>query len=161
MATFKSIIEKFRKDLNNAYRSRKSVLDVTDEYLKQLENAEFDGTGVTPEQMEAVTGDLDDLTTTSKTNLVSAINELRGKVFGIFGYDTITGTTDVTGNFAMNISITDNKIPVLSNCSGLYMATFFAYNGAIYVHVTDTSGVTVTNTEITFDYFYLSPQYSS
>ena len=43
MATFKSIVSKFRKDLNNAYRTRKSVLDVTDEYLKQLEDAEFDG----------------------------------------------------------------------------------------------------------------------
>ena len=43
MATLKSVISKFRKELKTTYQAQKNIMDVTDRYLTELENAETGG----------------------------------------------------------------------------------------------------------------------
>lgn len=43
MSTMKSVIAKFRKELRTTYQAQKNIMDVTDKYLTQLENAEAGG----------------------------------------------------------------------------------------------------------------------
>ena len=45
MSTMKSVIAKFRKELRTTYQAQKNIMDVTDKYLNQLENAEAGGAG--------------------------------------------------------------------------------------------------------------------
>ena len=73
----KTVLENFAKELKNTFQAPKNIVDVSADYIEKL--SEEDIGEVTQEEMEAVTGDLDDLTTTSKSNLVSAINEVNGK----------------------------------------------------------------------------------
>lgn len=72
-----TLLKNFSEDIKNTFQARKSITDVAAKYLSDLSEESF---GVTPEQMEAVTGDLDDLTTTTKTNLVAAVNEVNSGV---------------------------------------------------------------------------------
>ena len=58
--------------------------------------------GITPEEMEAVTGKLTDLTTTAKTNLVAAINEVNGIAGDIGDLDDLTTTAKTTLVAAVN-----------------------------------------------------------
>lgn len=43
MATLKDVIAKFRKELKTTYQAQKNIMDVTDRYLVELENAETGG----------------------------------------------------------------------------------------------------------------------
>lgn len=43
MSTMKSVIAKFRKELRTTYQAQKNILDVTDKYLTQLEDASTGG----------------------------------------------------------------------------------------------------------------------
>lgn len=86
----KTVLQNFSKALKTAYQVQKNVTDVAAEYIDKL--ADEDIGGVTPEEMEEVTGDLDDLTTTAKTNLVAAINEVNA------GLPVDPGSVSVTGD---------------------------------------------------------------
>lgn len=74
----KTVLENFAKDLKNTLQAQKNIVDVSANYIEALSKEDIGD--LTPEEMEAVTGDLDDLTTTDKNNLVSAINEVQSDI---------------------------------------------------------------------------------
>lgn len=76
-----------------------------------------DGGGVTPEEMEAVTGKLADLTTTAKTNLVAGINEVNAGVGDLSTLTTTAKTSAVDAINEVNGNITNN---VLGNIVDIY-----------------------------------------
>lgn len=86
----KTVLKNFAKELKNTFQAQKNIVDISADYIEKL--SEEDIGGVTPEEMEEITGDLDNLTTTDKNNLVSAVNEVNDEITTI--------NTKLTSQFA-------------------------------------------------------------
>ena len=104
MAIKQTLID-FSKALKSAIQVQKNVTDIAADYLDKLSDENFDG--VTPEEMEEVTGDLDDLTTTAKTNLVAAINEVNGVAGDLGDLETTDKTDLVSAINEVNAAVAD------------------------------------------------------
>ena len=118
----KTVLENFAKELKNTFQAPKNIVDVSAEYIERISNEYVDG--VTPEEMEEVTGDLDDLTTTSKTNLVSAINEVNGIAGDLDDLTTMEKTNLVGAINEINSAIADKgSVKVTGDGVKTYSAT--------------------------------------
>lgn len=98
-------------------------------------------------------GDVNNLETTDKSNLVAAINELNDDLTSIVKKDSVTLTTNVGGN--ANLCGLE-RIPVFASVSG-YVCTAYtpqAANGR-NINVKSPNGENLANTEIQVTYWYV------
>lgn len=112
MAIKQTLID-FSKALKSAIQVQKNVTDIAADYLDKLSDENFDG--VTPEEMEEITGDLDELTTTAKTNLVTAINEVKADMtkakFITATSTTLSSSSGALGGYTGNVTISSSDVP--------------------------------------------------
>lgn len=160
MATLKSVISKFRKELKTTYQAQKNIMDVTDRYLTELENAETGGgSDVTVTQVVStgtkiasikVDDDITDLyaPNATVTQTVASGTEI-AKVDGTSIYIPDAGSVSVTADGSKTYTQLLNQLYALIDATKINAKSIFEMIGSDGV-VTVFPCTYVSTTQINF-----------
>lgn len=149
-----TLLKNFSEDIKNTFQARKSITDVAAKYLSDLSEESF---GVTPEQMEAVTGDLDDLTTTADTNLVAAINEVNANTGDLSDLTTTEKTNLVGAINEIDAEVNKGSVSVTADGTKTYTQLFDTLYGLMdQSKINHHSKIVISNADGSKNVYYLA-----
>ena len=92
-----------------------------------------------------------------KTNVKSALDDLKATIDELFVVETITGTTDSGGCLLTNIPYYYIPVSAIVTSHTHRECTFFVANNYHYIHIRDAIGSSnIANTEVTVKVYYIN-----